>query len=82
MAGCWVQFTDTSTGVVDSYDWDFGDASPHSAGADPLHYYEAEDDYTVSLTVTNVGGSNTHTEPVHAFNHIDGEFSYTVVIPD
>jgi len=38
------------------YDWDFGDASPHSSDADPSHTYTSEGVYTATLAVTDDGG--------------------------
>jgi PKD repeat protein len=53
-----VQFTDSSTGVVDNWLWTFGDGNT-SIVANPLHTYASAGVYNVSLTVTNTGGSNT-----------------------
>lgn len=53
-----VQFTDLTTGVVDSWKWDFGDGNT-STEQDPLHTYGAVGSYTVKLKATNAGGSNT-----------------------
>jgi PKD repeat protein len=56
-----VTFTDQSTGGVTSWSWDFGDGSPASTVQNPSHTYNAEGTYTVSLTATGPGGSNTKT---------------------
>ncbi len=54
-----VNFTNTSTGVVNSYLWNFGDGQT-SNQASPSHLYIIPGIYTVSLTVTNAAGcSNT-----------------------
>jgi len=58
-----VQFTDTSTGSPASWLWDFGD-SGNSTLQNPTHTYTAAGTYTVSLTVTNAGGSNTVTKSI------------------
>jgi len=50
--GLSVQFTNQSTGVYDSYFWDFGDGGT-STEANPLYIYFNEGTFTVSLTVTN-----------------------------
>ena len=42
-----------------SYDWDFGDGSPHSSSANPGHTYDAGN-YTATLTVTDASGSSDH----------------------
>jgi len=53
-----VQFKDTSTGTVNSWLWNFGDGGT-STLQNPDHTYATEGSYTVSLTVTGPGGSNT-----------------------
>jgi PKD repeat protein len=55
-----VQFTDASTGNITSWLWDFGDGST-STGQNPAHTYQNAGSYTVSLTVTGSGGSDTKT---------------------
>lgn len=59
-----VQFTDTSTGSPTSWDWDFGDGSPHGTEQNPLHVYATRGPYTVVLTVTGPGGSDDATNIV------------------
>ncbi len=56
-----VQFTDLSTGVIDSWEWDFGDENT-STLQNPIHTYTSSGNYNVSLTVTNAGGSTTMTK--------------------
>ncbi|WP_440950380.1 PKD domain-containing protein [Methanosphaerula subterraneus] len=53
-----VQFTDASTGSPTSWSWDFGDGNT-SAVQSPVHNYTVAGNYTVNLTATNAGGSNT-----------------------
>src|SRR4030095_3534334 len=55
-----VNFSNTSTGSITSYAWTFGDGGT-STVASPSHTYAAAGSYTVSLTVTGPGGSNTQT---------------------
>jgi PKD repeat protein len=55
-----VQFTDLSTGDIDSWLWNFGDGAT-STEQSPNHQYAAAGNYTVSLTVTNRFGSDTRT---------------------
>ena len=55
-----VTFSNTSTGSITSYAWTFGDGSTSTA-ASPSHIYAAAGIYTVKLTVTGPGGSNTQT---------------------
>ncbi len=52
-----VNFTDLSTGQIDTYLWDFGDGLGSNA-ANPTHVYTATGVYTVSLTVTGPGGTD------------------------
>ena len=55
-----VQFTDQSTGTVTSYAWDFtNDGTVESTSQSPIYTYSAAGTYTVKLTVTNVGGSDS-----------------------
>jgi len=53
-----VQFTDLSKGLPTTFSWDFGDGTT-STEQNPLHTYDREGEYTVSLTVGNQFGSNT-----------------------
>jgi PKD repeat protein len=59
-----VDFTDLSTGVVDSWLWDFGDGTT-STEPSPSHEYTEPGDYTVSLTVTNAFGSDSETKSAY-----------------
>jgi PKD repeat protein len=56
-----VQFTDLSTGAITAYEWDFGDSTT-LAEPSPLHTYSSAGTYSVKLTVTGPGGSNTMTK--------------------
>ncbi|HBA73700.1 MAG TPA: hypothetical protein DER40_06800 [Geobacter sp.] len=53
-----VQFTDTSTGNPTSWLWDFGDGGT-STSQNPSHTYANSGTYSVSLTASNITGSNT-----------------------
>ena len=55
-----VTFTDQSTGSVTGWAWDFGDGSS-SSSQNPTHNFTAAGSYTVALTATGPGGSNTRT---------------------
>ncbi|WP_275423317.1 S8 family serine peptidase [Geomonas subterranea] len=55
-----VFFGDLSSGAPTSWLWNFGDAST-STVQNPQHTYYSGGSYTVSLTVTNWGGSSTMT---------------------
>ena len=56
-----VAFTDTSTGNITTWAWDFGNGST-STLRQPTHTYTTAGTYTVKLTVTGPGGSNTATK--------------------
>jgi PKD repeat protein len=58
-----VQFTDTSAGNITSRLWNFGDGTT-STEQNPIHTYTFKDttDFTVSLSVTGSGGTNTKTK--------------------
>jgi len=56
-----VQFTDQSTGSITDWWWQFGDGET-STEQHPSHTYESGGDYTVGLTVTDPGGSDTETK--------------------
>jgi len=53
-----VQFSDLSSGDVTQWQWDFGDGSTSTARA-PAHSYDDVGRYTVSLTVSGPGGTDT-----------------------
>ena len=52
-----IQFTDHSSGTITHWLWNFGDGHT-SNDQHPLHLYEKQGQYTVSLTTTGPGGSN------------------------
>ncbi len=58
-----VTFTDTSTGSITNWVWNFGDgnAVTNTSNASAPHAYSATGSYTVSLIVSGAGGSNTGT---------------------
>ncbi len=55
-----VKFTNTSSGNVTSYSWNFGDGGT-STQQSPTHVYSVAGARTITLTVTGPGGSNTKT---------------------
>jgi PKD repeat protein len=58
-----VEFNDQSIGDVTSWSWDFDtDGTVDSTERNPSHTYGTVGDYTVSLTVTGPGGSDTETK--------------------
>ncbi|VVB60562.1 Cell surface glycoprotein [uncultured archaeon] len=46
------QFSGCCDETIVSYDWNFGDGSPHSNAVNPTHQYTADGTYPVTLTVT------------------------------
>ena len=57
-----VTFTNTTTGEVDNYLWEFGDGAT-SELTDPTHVYTTTCTFTVSLTATGPGGPDVQTRP-------------------
>ncbi|MDW5549982.1 PGF-pre-PGF domain-containing protein [Methanosarcina sp.] len=53
-----IAFKDISTGLPDSWSWNFGDGNT-SADKNPVHVYSSDGVYTVTLKVTNSKGSNS-----------------------
>ncbi len=56
-----VHFNDTSTNHPTVWSWNFGDGST-STQQNPTHIYTTLGSFTVTLTVTNPGGSDTETK--------------------
>lgn len=56
-----VQFDELASGTVDTYSWTFGDGGTSTA-ANPSHTYTLAGTYTVTLTVTGPGGSDSETK--------------------
>ncbi len=56
-----VTFTDQSTGDIIAWTWDFGDGNI-SGARHPEHTYTTPSAYTVTLTVSGPGGSDTKTK--------------------
>ncbi|HEU5003804.1 MAG TPA: PKD domain-containing protein [Actinomycetota bacterium] len=52
-------------GSITTYDWDFGDGSPHQSGASPTasHTYSQSGQYSVVLTETDSAGTTVSTSP-------------------
>ncbi|MFC1944923.1 PQQ-binding-like beta-propeller repeat protein [Chloroflexota bacterium] len=58
VVGQTIEFADQSTGNITYWQWDFGDGQTIDE-QNPIHSYAAAGVYTVSLTVTGPGGSDT-----------------------
>lgn len=63
LTGHSVVFTDSSTGNITNWVWNFGDGQSvtNSSNANISHAYSTPGTYTVSLTVTGQSGANTST---------------------
>ncbi|MEL6671711.1 MAG: PKD domain-containing protein [Bacteroidota bacterium] len=79
------QFTDLTPGSV-AWQWNFGDASPTSALANPLHTYQQNGSYGVSLRVWDVFGCTDSLllDPLIRLSHPTADFSVSdrIVCPN
>ncbi len=75
-----VSFTDTSTGSITSYDWDFGDGGTSTA-TDPTHEFTAVGSYTVRLTLNGTTSSEVN-DAVVVVARPEPDFSADVVAGD
>jgi len=58
-----IRFTDTTSGSPTSWNWTFGDGDTTNATLQhPVHSFVVPGTYTVSLTASNLAGSNTTTK--------------------
>ena len=67
LVGKSVQFTDTSTGDIDTWNWDFGDGGT-SNEQNPTHTYGAAGVYTVKLSVSGPAGNNEVTYQIAVYD--------------
>ncbi len=72
-----VVFTNTSTGIGLSYDWNFGDAT-FSTTADPAKVYGADADYTVQLIATDVNGCKDTAKKINYVKVHTAKAAFTV----
>ncbi len=76
--GLTVNFEDGSWGIITSWFWDFGDGNTSNL-QHPIHEYEVEGDYFVTLAVACLGGEtnemqmpvNVSYEPIECYAGID-----------
>ena len=73
-----VQFTDLSTGSIKSRLWNFGDGQTSST-QNPLHTYSEPGEYTVTLTVSASGKTDTETK--FRYIIVDAENEDTIMLP-
>ncbi len=67
-----VTVTNTSSGIITAYLWDFGDGVGVSASANPAPYtYTSGGTYTITLQVTGPGGTDTQTRTVTVSDPLD-----------
>jgi PKD repeat protein len=73
-----VVFADESTGTISSWLWDFGDGTTGTA-RNPTHGYMQPGSYTVSLTVTGPGGTDTlvRSSYITAYSAVHANFGAT-----
>jgi gliding motility-associated-like protein len=69
-----------------SYQWNFGDASSNTISFDqnPVHTFNMEGDYSVSLTITSLHGcvnSYTHNDMIHVYPVPDARFIFSPESP-
>jgi PKD repeat protein len=55
-----IEFSNQSSGLIDTYHWVFGDGD-NSDEENPIHIYEIEGTYSVSLTIIGPGGTDIKT---------------------
>jgi len=57
-----VRFKDLSTNIPTSWDWNFGDSTPHSNDQHPVHTFTLSGSFDITLQVENGGGQSTLTK--------------------
>jgi PKD repeat protein len=72
-----VSFTNQSTGAYDTCSWTFGDSATSTSCSDPIHTYTTAGIYTVSLTVSGLGGSDsvTNTNYITVYEPVEADFT-------
>ena len=74
-----VDFTNTSTGDYDTCSWDFGDGGTSTSCADPSYTFNTAGIFTVTLTVSGLGGEDTEskTNYITVYDPVSADFSGT-----
>ncbi len=83
VTGLQIAFTDTSTGDVTSWDWDFGDGNGSTA-QNPTHTYASNGTYAVTLIVSGPCGSDTNATAynvISGLSHVPG-LEYMAIYPN
>ncbi len=63
--------------LAEDYQWDFGDGT-HSYEPNPVHTYDEEGNYIVSLIVFNVCGADQHFDTIYLLLPMMCNFNFTV----
>jgi len=74
-----VTFTDQSTFSPTSWDWDFGDLTPHNSTQNATHTYTNPGVFNVTLTVSNDGGSDSITHQQTVLGSVAANFTSYVI---
>ncbi len=70
----------TPPATIATYDWDWGDATPHGNLSNDCHNYAAAGTYTITLTITSDGGcSDVTTNTVTIYELPTANFTFTNV---
>jgi PKD repeat protein len=71
-----VDFTNLSTGDYDTCNWTFGDGGTSASCVDPSHIYTAAGAYTITLSVSGLGGNDTltRTNYITAYEAVQADF--------
>ncbi len=77
LAPLMVEFTNLSSGDYDTCVWFFGDGDTSSDCNGPSHVYASADAYTVTLSVSGLGGSDTltRTNLITTYQPVEADFS-------
>ena len=74
-----VTFTDSSTGSITNRFWNFGDGNTSNTTATTMNHSYAAGTYTVALTVSGLGGTNTYTRASYIVSAIPPVASFTAI---
>lgn len=76
-----IKFTDNSTGNITSWQWSFGNSAT-STLQNPVIIYTSPGTYTVSLTVSGPGGTNTLTKTAYitVFDNPKADFTVNTAV--
>lgn len=79
-AGEAVMFSDQSAGSPTGWSWDFGDGGTSDA-QNPAHVFANSGDFTVSLTASNAGGSDSTSSTVTVLAEETPDLTEMVLLP-